>query len=171
MTGQQWLDDAAWRRAELRRLLVGLALAAAFGLVLVRAWPEPQEPKLKRPGDRIYVAAGAPFVPRMVAEDAGKSVVTRREVERYRSLFDNLAARCGDMPRPQLATTVDSVRNAVRGKTGRYSYSRTIADIGFAVELAGDHDCGLAARMVADSYQEAVYSSRPVTEWRSQAPP
>jgi hypothetical protein len=160
-------DDPAWRRAELSRLAAGLALAAVFGWVLVRAWPEPREPGLPRPEDRFYVASDAPFAARMAAEDAGRSVVANADVEQYRVLFESLSARCGAETPEELAAAVDSTHNAVRGKTGSFKYSRTMAEMGFAVELAGDRDCLAAARSVADGYEEVIYDSKPATEWRA----
>jgi len=87
---------------------------------------------------------------RMPAEDRGELVVTRKDVREYRVRLASLAARCGGLPEEQTAMIVDRARSLVR-ETGRpITYARTIAELSFAVELAGDRDCTAAARALAD---------------------
>lgn len=143
-------DDPALRRLQRQMLAAGVAIVAVLVIGLVLTLPEPAAPRPGNADDVFLAGPGSELVVRMPAEDRGELVVTRKDVREYRVRLASLAARCGGLPEEQTAVIVDRARSLVR-ETGRpITYARTIAELSFAVELAGDRDCTAAARALAE---------------------
>lgn len=149
MGPEDYYHDPEWRRLQLRLLIGGVGLVMVMGALMLYVWPEPAGPRPPSATDVFRTGPDAPLVVRMTAEDAGRTVVTRRDVRPYRSMLRDLTARCADMPSGEMEVVVENTREAIR-KTGRpATWSRTMADLSFQVELAGDRDCHAAARELA----------------------
>ena len=149
MTLQPYYEDPEWKRVQRRLLAGGVALVSLMGGLMLSAWPEPAGPGPPDPDDLFLAGPDAPLVVRMTAEDGGRTVATRREVSAFRSRLAELGARCGDLPEDEVAAIVDRTRTAVRSAGRPTTHARTIAELSFQVELAGDSDCEAASREVA----------------------
>jgi hypothetical protein len=160
MDPQSYYDDPEWKRLQRRLLIGGVAVVGLMGWFMLRAWPEPAGPSAPEAGDVFLAGPDAPLVVRMTAEDSGETVVTRREVSAFRTRLSELAARCENLAQDDVAVMVERTRHAVREGGRSITYSRTIAELSFQVDLAEDRDCGAAARAVGSGTASRTDSGR-----------